>query len=75
MRNMQAIAQQDETEEALVAWLKAKSPEGLRQFLATAWVVSLLSPEAIEKLYHELQQQEAAWREGREEDLIEVVLD
>jgi hypothetical protein len=58
MRNRQVIAQRDRAEEESVVWLKAKSTQELRQFFATAWVASLLSPEAIEAFYHEFQQQE-----------------
>lgn len=75
MRNMQTIAQRDRAEEELIAWLKAKSTEELRQFLATAWVASLLSAETIEEFYREFQQQEAAsvdWEEGY---IVEMGLD
>jgi hypothetical protein len=75
MRNMQTIAQRDRAEEELIVWLRAKSTEELRQFFATAWVASLLSPEAIEEFYHEFQQQEAAsvdWEEGY---IVEMGLD
>jgi hypothetical protein len=60
MMTLQAIRPQNETEEAVKGWLKTKSVEELRQFLATSWVASLLSSEAIEELHQDLQQQEAA---------------
>ena len=60
MPTVQEIVQRDETEEELIAWLEAKSPEEFRQFLASSWVASLFSPETIEELYQELEQQEAA---------------
>jgi hypothetical protein len=72
MTNVQAIAQRDEVEEELVAWLRTKPTQQLRQFLATAWVASLLSPEAIEELYHELQHQEAASLDRTIEAFIEI---
>jgi hypothetical protein len=80
MRNRQVIAQRDRAEEELVVWLKAKSMQELRQFLATAWVASLLSAEAIEEFYQQVQQQEAAWLDREEgyiveEYLVEVGLD
>ncbi len=60
MRTMQARAYRDKAEEELIVWLKAKSPEELRQFFATAWVSSLLLPETIEEFYHEFRRQDAA---------------
>lgn len=60
MITVQEIAPQDqtETEEALLAWLAAKSTEEFGHFLATAWVASLFSPEVIEQLYYKFQHQE-----------------
>jgi hypothetical protein len=69
MITVPTIRPQNETEEAVKGWLKGKSVEELHQFLSTSWVASLLSSEAIEELYQELQQQEAA------EDANEVGLD
>jgi hypothetical protein len=63
MPTVQEIAQQDSAEEELIAWLETKSPEEFRQFLASAWVASLFSPETIEELYQELEQHEAAPQE------------
>jgi hypothetical protein len=65
MIDVQETLQQNRTEEALMAWLRAKSTQQFRQFLASPWVASLFSPETIEHLYEELRQQE-------EEVLIEV---
>jgi hypothetical protein len=59
MPTVQEIVQRDKTEEELIAWLEAKSPEEFRQILASSWVASLFSPETIEELYQEIQQQEA----------------
>jgi hypothetical protein len=60
MPTVQEIVQRDSAEEELIAWLEAKSTEEFRQFLASAWVASLFSPETIEELYQELEQQKAA---------------
>ena len=60
MMTVQTITARNETEEALKGWLKTKSTQQVRQFLATAWISSLLSFETIEELHQELQQQEAA---------------
>ena len=68
MMTVEEITQRDQTEEALLAWLAAKSTEEFGHFLATAWVASLFSPETIEQLYQKLQQQE-------EEAPLEVGLD
>ena len=57
MITVQEITQRDKTEEALIAWLEAKSPEEFAHFMATAWIASLFSPEAIEQLYQKLQKQ------------------
>jgi hypothetical protein len=59
MITVEEIAQQDRTQEDLIAWLEAKSSQEFRQFLTSPWVASLCSPETIEELYQELQQQEA----------------
>jgi hypothetical protein len=74
MRNIRAIAYRDRAEEEVVAWLKAKSTDELRQFFATAWVASLLSPEAIEEFYQQFQQEAASldWEEGY---IVEMGLD
>ncbi|HZU00579.1 MAG TPA: hypothetical protein VFA10_13010 [Ktedonobacteraceae bacterium] len=60
MITVQTITARNETEEALKGWLKTKSTEEVRQFLATAWISSLLSFETIEELYDECQREEAA---------------
>ena len=70
MTNFQAIAQQKRVEEYFVAELETKSTEELRRFLASPWVASIFSPEAIEELYQELQQREASPLEGTEESFI-----
>ena len=80
MITIQTITQRDEVEEELREWLKTKSTEELRQFLASPWVAWLFSPEAIEELHQELQQQEASPLPGTqeyygEEYIIEVGLD
>jgi hypothetical protein len=72
MITVQTITARNETEEALKGWLKTKSTGEVRQFLATAWISSLLSFETIEELYDECQREEAA---AREEDASEVGLD
>lgn len=61
------IAQRERTEEDLIAWLTAKPTQELRRFMTTAWVASLLSSEAIEELYQELQRKAAT-----EEDIDEM---
>jgi hypothetical protein len=75
MITIQTITQRDEVEEELKEWLKTKSTEELRQFLSSPWVAWLFSPEAIEELYQELQQQEDSPLPGTEEYIIEVGLD
>ena len=75
MITVQEKAQRDRIEEELMAWLFAKSPEEFRQFMASPWVASLFSPEAIEQLNQKLQQQEAPPIAGTEEYLIEVGMD
>ncbi len=69
---MTTMMQQDRTEAYFVAELKAKSTQELRQFLFGAWTASLLSTEAIEELYHELQRKEAAEPEETEENFVAV---
>jgi hypothetical protein len=58
MITIQTTVQRDRIEEELVVWLEAKSPQEFRQFMASAWVASLFSPETIEQLYQKLQQQQ-----------------
>ena len=69
---VQTITQQEEREEALKGWLKTKSTEEFHHFMNSAWVASLFSPETIEELYQELEQQEAV---ATEENAKEVGLD
>jgi hypothetical protein len=59
MITIETITQRIEREESLKGWLKTKSTEEFRHFMASAWVASLFSTETIEELYQELQQQEA----------------
>ncbi len=59
MITTEEIAQRDKAEEDVKAWLQAKSTLELYQFLTSPWVASLLSDEAIEELYQELEQREA----------------
>jgi hypothetical protein len=54
------IAQRDKAEEDVKAWIEAKSTLELSQFLASPWVASLLSDEAIEELSQQREQQEAS---------------
>jgi hypothetical protein len=72
MTYLQTIAQQERTEEDVIAWLMAKPTQELRHFMATAWVASLLSPQAIEELYQELARREAPPSDGIEEDFVEI---
>lgn len=72
MTYVQTIAQRERTEEDVIAWLMAKPTQELRHFMATAWVASLLSPQAIEELYRELTRQEASRSDGIEEDFVEI---
>jgi hypothetical protein len=67
MTYVQTIEQRERTEEDLIAWLTAKPTQELGRFMATAWVASLLSSEAIEELYQELQRKAAT-----EEDIGEM---
>jgi cytochrome c553 len=69
---MTTMVQPDRIEAYFVAELKAKSTQELRQFLFGAWMASILSAEAIEELYHELQRKEAAEPEETEEDAVEM---
>jgi hypothetical protein len=80
MITVEEMAPRERIEEELMAWLFAKSPQEFRQFLASPWVASLFSPEAIEQLYQQLQQQEASPLAGTEEYrgeeyLLEVGMD
>jgi hypothetical protein len=59
MITAQELAQRDKAQEDVKAWLQAKSPLELSQFLASPWVASLLSDEAIEELSQEFEQREA----------------
>ena len=69
---MTTMVQPDRTEAYFVTELKAKSTQELRQFLFGAWTASILSAEAIEELYQELQRKEAAEREETVEDFVAV---
>jgi hypothetical protein len=60
MITAEEMAQRDKAEEEVRAWLEAKSTLELSQFLTSPWVASLLSEEAIEELYQELEQREAS---------------
>jgi uncharacterized protein (DUF2342 family) len=46
-------------QEEVKAWIQATSTQELSQFLASPWVASLLSDEAIEELSQEFEQREA----------------
>jgi hypothetical protein len=59
MITIEEIAQRDKAEEDVRAWLQATSTQEFRQVLASPWVASLFSPETIEELYQEREQQEA----------------
>ena len=72
MTYVQTIAQQERTEENIIAWLTAKPTQELRRFMATAWVASLLSPEAIEEFYQELSLRQAQAQDGTAEDFVEI---
>lgn len=72
MTNAQTIAQRERTEEDVTAWLTAKSTQELRRFMMGSWTATILAPEEIEGLYHELQRREASPREGTEEDFVEM---
>jgi hypothetical protein len=60
MMTAEELTQRDQAEEELIAWLEAKSTLELSQFLASPWVASLLSDEAIEVLSQQLEQREAS---------------
>jgi hypothetical protein len=60
MITAEKIVQPDQAQEDVKAWLQAKSTLELSQFLTSPWVASLLSDEAIEELYQELEQREAS---------------
>jgi hypothetical protein len=55
----QERAPRGSAEEDVKAWTQATSTLELSQFLASPWVASLLSDEAIEELSQELEQREA----------------
>jgi hypothetical protein len=59
MITAEELAQRGSAEEDVKAWLQAKSTLELSQFLASPWVASLLSDEAIEELSQQLEQREA----------------
>ena len=72
MITIEEIAQRDRTQEELIAWIEAKSPQEFRQFLAGSWTASLLSPDTIEELYKEQEMitaQELAQPDRAEEDV------
>jgi len=71
----QAIAQLDKSEEYFVVELKKKPTQELRRFLAGSWTAAILSPEAIEELYHELQRREVSSQDGTEEYFVEMSQD
>jgi hypothetical protein len=60
MITAEEIVQRDKAEEDVRAWLQVKSTQELYQFLTSPWVASLLSDEAIEELFQELQQKAAS---------------
>jgi hypothetical protein len=60
MITAEEMAQRDKAEEEVRAWWAANSTLELSQFLTSPWVASLLSEEAIEELYQELEQREAS---------------
>ena len=64
MTNDLPLGQRNSVEKYFVEELETKSMEELRRFLAGPWIASILSPEAIEELYQELQQREASPLEG-----------
>jgi hypothetical protein len=69
---MTTMIQTKSAEAYFVAELKAKSTQELRHFLAGAWIASILSEEAIEELYQELQRKEAAEQGEPEEEFVAV---
>lgn len=71
----QAILQQEGTEASFVAELKAKSAPELRCFMSGPWTASVLSSEAIEEIYHILQQKEASSLPGTVDDFVEMARD
>ena len=75
MTNAQAIAQLDKSEEYFVVELKKKPTQELRHFMMGPWTASILSPEEIEELYHELQRREATSQHGTEEYFVEMSQD
>ena len=62
------LSLRDKTEETFVAELESKSTLELGQFIMGPWTASILSPEAIEELYRDLQlrSQESAQQEDAE---------
>ncbi len=77
MITAEEIAQRDQAEEDLMAWLEAKSTQEFRQFLAGSWTASLLSPEDLEELYEDQEMiaaQERAPRGSAQEDVKAWIL-
>ena len=60
MMAAQERAPRGSADEEVKAWTLAKSTLELSQFLASPWVASLLSDEAIEELSQQLEQREAS---------------
>jgi hypothetical protein len=60
MMATQERAPRGSADEEVKAWTLAKSTPELSQFLASPWVASLLSEEAIEELSQQLEQREAS---------------
>ena len=75
MTYAQTIAQLDKSEEYFVVELKKKPTQELRRFMMGPWTASILSPEEIEELYHELQRRDASSQDGTEEYFVEMSQD
>jgi hypothetical protein len=75
MTYAETITQRDKSEEYFVVELKKKPTQELRRFMMGSWTASILSPEEIEELYHELQRREASPRDGTEEYFVEMSQD
>ena len=58
MINSQVIPQREWTEEDFVVELEKKPTEELGRFLRSSWTASILSPVAIEELYHFQEQRQ-----------------
>ena len=71
MTTAQAQLQSSRTEAFFVAKLEAKPTEELRRFMEGPWTASILSFDAIEELYRELQRR----ANGTEKDFVEMGLD